>query len=238
MTLKDKVDDFIDTIAEEVDDVDKSDYDSFSEWAADWHDDYEQDFLRDDYLNFPKIRFLNTLLKGTRSCYVAGGCFKNILTGEKPRDIDVYFFNDAAFNEAVGLFNNRVDQGIAKHAYSSKNVQTYAYDGYTVELVDNWHTDPVNLMMRFDFNIDKFAYDPETEFVYYHKDFFKDLVLHRLSISGYPPYPIGSYNRMFKYAKYGYYPCRETKILLARLINKVKDIKDTDFDKSFYEGFD
>jgi hypothetical protein len=220
-----------------LDDNDKSRYDSFEDWAADESDEYAKTFIPDDARNYPQLHFIKGLLAGTQG-YVAGGCFKDILNGKKPRDLDVYFKNDIDFNEAVGLFDGKAEQGTASKSYSTKNVIAYHYHGYTLEFVDSWHTDIVDLIMRFDFNVDKFAYEPEFGNVFYQEDFFKDLVMHRLSISGYPPFPLATYNRMFKYAKYGYTPCRETKVLLASLISKLPEVKDADFSKDFYEGFD
>lgn len=215
----------------------KDSYDSYEDWAADEYNAYAEKFIPDDDRNYSQIHFIKGLLAGTHG-YVAGGCFKDILNGKKPRDLDVYFANDIDFNEAVGLFDGKVAQGTAYKGYSTKNVKAYSYKGYTLELVDNWHTDIVDLLMRFDFNIDKFAYEPEFGNVFYYQDFFKDLVMHRLSVSGYPPFPLATYNRLFKYAKYGYTPCRETKVLLAKLISKLPEVNDEDFSKDFYEGFD
>ena len=39
--------------------------------------------------------------------FIAGGCFKNILFGERVKDIDIFFESESDFQEAVDLFNDK-----------------------------------------------------------------------------------------------------------------------------------
>ncbi|ATI19668.1 hypothetical protein PP225_gp34 [Streptococcus phage L5A1] len=108
------------------------------------------------------------------------------------------------------------------------------------------------MISDFDFTITKFAYyknydnfdEDEYLAVYevaFQEDFFEHLHTKRLVIDDVLPYPVSTFNRMMKYAKYGYQPCRETKIIMITELAKLS-IDDKDFEeqlgKSFYEGMD
>ena len=55
--------------------------------------------------NFGQIRWLDKYMEGHKG-FIAGGCFKNILSEEKVKDIDVFFESESDFQEAVNLFND------------------------------------------------------------------------------------------------------------------------------------
>ena len=75
----------------------------------------------------------------------------------------------------------------------------------------------------------------------FQEEFFEHLHTKRLVIDDDLPYPVSTFNRMMKYAKYGYQPCRETKIRMITALAELA-IDDKDFEeqlgKSFYEGMD
>lgn len=66
-------------------------------------------FVIDTPDNFWQIRWLDKYMEGHKG-FIAGGCFKNILSGEKVKDIDVFFENESDFQEAVDLFNDKKHQ--------------------------------------------------------------------------------------------------------------------------------
>ena len=59
-------------------------------------------FVIDTPDNFWQIRWLDKYMEGHKWC-IAGGCFKNILSGEKVKDIDIFFESEDDFQEAVDL---------------------------------------------------------------------------------------------------------------------------------------
>lgn len=77
--------------------------------------------------------------------------------------------------------------------------------------------------------------------VAFQEEFFEHLHTKRLVIDDDLLYPVSTFNRIMKYAKYGYQPCRETKIRmiteLAKLSTDDKDFEEQ-LGKSFYEGMD
>ena len=47
----------------------------------------------------------------------------------------------------------------------------------------------------------------------------------RLVTDGNIPYPMSTFERMLRYAKYGYFPCRETKLKIIKALRDLDDRK-------------
>lgn len=54
--------------------------------------------------NFYKVRWLEKYLFG-HSGFIAGGCFKNLFSDEKLKDIDVFFRNETDYVKAEMFFD-------------------------------------------------------------------------------------------------------------------------------------
>lgn len=103
------------------------------------------------------------------------------------------------------------------------------------------------MLKSFDFTVAMFAYYKEvieedgeeitTYKIMHHKSFFEHLFQKRLVIENDSlNFPISTFERMIRYSKYGYYPCRESKI---KLINSIREQKnDESISESLYEGMD
>lgn len=67
--------------------------------------------------------------------------------------------------------------------------------------------------------------------------FFEHLHLKRLVTDKNIPYPMSTFERMLRYAKYGYFPCKETKM---KIINALRDLADEKvaLSESLYDGMD
>ena len=210
--------------------------------------------VRDIY-NYRQIWWLDKFLIGHKG-YIAGGCFKNIFNNEQVNDIDMFFECEADFKDAQKYFKKQLEEKPSeiRFSYENKNVWAVYFikEKVRVELIRKTFGKPKNMISDFDFTITKFAYyknydnvDEDDYLAVYevafHEDFFEHLHTKRLVIDDDLPYPVSTFNRMMKYAKYGYQPCRETKI---RMITELAElsIDDKDFEeqlgKSFYEGMD
>jgi hypothetical protein len=196
--------------------------------------------------------------------YVAGGCFKNILKGEKVKDIDVFFETEADYMAADKYFreNNKYN-----FYYSSKKVRAYKHEEteMVVELIHSVFSKPIDLISDFDFTLTKFVYyreEVETESlddlglsagltsfieelegdetvtkITHHKDFFEHLHMNRLVLDDKIKFPANTFERVLKYAKYGYKPCKESK---AKLIKAIREnpFNEDDLSQSLYDGMD
>lgn len=67
--------------------------------------------------------------------------------------------------------------------------------------------------------------------------FFEHLHLKRIVIDKDIPFPMSTFERMLRYAKYGYFPCKETKM---KIINALRDLTDeqVELSESLYDGMD
>lgn len=210
--------------------------------------------VRDIY-NYRQIWWLDKFLIGHKG-YIASGCFKNIFNNERVNDIDMFFECEADFKDAQKYFKKQLEEKPSeiRFSYENKNVWAVYFikEKVRVELIRKTFGKPKDMISDFDFTITKFAYyknydnvDEDDYLAVYevafHEDFFEHLHTKRLVIDDDLPYPVSTFNRMMKYAKYGYQPCRETKI---RMITELAElsIDDKDFEeqlgKSFYEGMD
>jgi hypothetical protein len=185
--------------------------------------------------------------------FIAGGCFKNILNGEEAKDVDIFFEKSLDYAEALIYYENNDNY---KKAYSNGKVVSYVnkITGVRIELVKAVFGTPEQIISEFDFSITKFAYYKDTEYIYdeksennekavttykiiHHKDFFEHLFFKRLVTGKDLKYPNSTFERMTRYIKYGYMPCRETKM---NIINAIKE-NTNESDKvsqSLYDGLD
>lgn len=53
-------------------------------------------FVIDTPDNFWQIRWLDKYMEGHKG-FIASGCFKNILSGERVKDIDIFFESESDF---------------------------------------------------------------------------------------------------------------------------------------------
>ena len=190
---------------------------------------------------FPQIKFLLQYLEG-HSGFIAGGCFKNIFNNERVKDIDIFFNDYNDFDKAVVFFENNKNHKLVyenANAVSFRNLTT----SIRVELIKKIVGLPVDILNNFDFSITKFAvFTCGTEVsgkklysCLFHKDYFEHLMCKKLVIDDLIPFPISTFNRVLRYAKYGYTLCRESKV---KLIEKIKQSEVQDIDFGLYDGVD
>lgn len=218
--------------------------------------------IKQDRENFHMLNFLDKFMVGHNG-YIAGGCFKNIFNGEKIKDIDIFFENATDFDEAVSYFDSMTEgyTGSNKREvqynfyYENDNVKAYKHigSGIVLELCRKSFNDAKSMIENFDFTITKFAYfkeevedtDVETgaatkhiEYsVLYDDKFFEHLHTNRLVVDDKILFPMSTFERMIRYIKYGYMPCRETKLKIANAIHD-EDIENILVNKSLYDGMD
>lgn len=213
-------------------------------------------FKTSDLLNYRQLWWLDKFLVGHKG-FIAGGCFKNIFNGEPVKDLDIFFENNQDFIEAQRYYKQLIKEKPKdwKFSYENKNCWSiYSIkDKVRLELIRNTYGNPKQVISNFDFTITKFAYyknydnldedDYMAVFeVIFHEDFFEHLHTKRLVVDNVLLYPVSTFNRMLRYAKYGYQPCRETKIRVVTELAALNPRDEKDFEeqlgKSLYEGMD
>ena len=200
-------------------------------------------FYKESPLVLPKVRLLDRFMTGHRG-FVAGGCFKNIFSDTKLKDIDLFFEESRDFEDAEIYFN---ESDNFSFCYKNDNCISYI-DKDTqvrVELIHKTFGTPESILEMFDFTITKVAYFKEyiitedgTESVYsllIHEKFFQDLVNKKLVIDDKLLFPVSSFERSYRYAKYGFGLCKESKGLL---IEALRTADTNDLSDALYNGID
>lgn len=200
--------------------------------------------------NFQQLRFLDSLLKGHNG-FIAGGCFKDLLTGsKKPKDYDIFFESRKDYNDALRFFD---EEDKWKLTYFNDKARAYRNtdNNLTVEIIKTVFGTPQEVLEKFDFTVAKFAYISEEyedegeifreAILLHHEDYFEHLFMKRLVIDGTVESltrPLSTFERSYKYKGYGFGLCRESKVKLAKAIQDVGTITDDLISKSFYDGID
>ena len=185
---------------------------------------------------------------------------------EGDRDEAVDYFDSMTAGYTDGTMEDTVSEDEAKYKflYENDNVKAYVHKetGIRLELISKIYGTAEEIISQFDFSITKFAYykaeiEDETgaeveEMPFDNGDkvethieyrvicddkFFEHLHLKRLVIDDRIPFPMSTFERMLRYAEYGYFPCRETKLKLIRALNEL-DSREIEVSESLYEGWD
>lgn len=167
--------------------------------------------IKRDRENFWMLNWLDEYMTGHKG-FICGGCFKNIFNKEKVKDLDIFFENKSDFDDAVQYFDS----------------QTPGYDGDDVR-DEKYH---------FHYENDNVKAYKHIEYKILMDDaFFEHLHLKRIVIDKDIPFPMSTFERMLRYAKYGYFPCKETKM---KIINALRDLTDeqVELSESLYDGMD
>lgn len=227
--------------------------------------------------NFWMLYWLDEFMVGHKG-FICGGCFKNIFSREKAKDLDIFFESRSDFEEAVNWFDSMTPgyEGDDKQDeqytffYENNNVKAYKHKrtGTTIELCCKIFGNAKTILSQFDFTITKFAYykaevedesgaeldkslflpfddggedqKPKTHVEYkilMDDKFFEHLHMKRLVIDENIPFPMSTFERMFRYARYGYFPCKETKMKIIRALREIPE-QAVELSENLYDGMD
>lgn len=183
---------------------------------------------------------------------------------EGDRDEAVDYFDSMTAGYRTTKYTVSEDEAKYKFLYENDNVKAYVHKetGIRLELISKIYGTAEQIISQFDFSITKFAYykaeiedetgaeveempfdnddKAETHIEYrviYDDKFFEHLHLKRLVIDDKIPFPMSTFERMLRYTKYGYFPCRETKLKLIRALNEL-DSREIEVSESLYKGWD
>lgn len=216
-------------------------------------------FVKREIQEFYNIMWLSKYLSGHKG-FIAGGCFKDLFSDKKLKDIDMFFESEIEFTKAKMHFDGLCEGKNAEYRFYYENDNVIAYkeisSDIAIELIRKTYGKPEEVIGNFDFTITKFAMYAElvedkdedaliidgekTEHVeiriVHHEKFFEHLHMKRTVVDDKLPFPVSTLERIIKYTKYGFYPCRETKVKIVDTINKAENLDN--ISDSLYEGFD
>jgi hypothetical protein len=193
--------------------------------------------VQQDIKQYPQLLWLRQFLPygETGDVFIAGGCFKNIFNRQPCKDIDIFFKEERCVQGMINHFEAGKFSKECKKIYESSNAIGFKWKDYKIDLVKSRFGEAKELIEWFDFTICKFAMDRDD--VYFEARFWADLHLQRLVIDDKIVKPLSTLERTWKYAKYGYMLCRESKRVLAHaIINEAPPLDQ--ISKEFYNGFD
>lgn len=214
--------------------------------------------------NFWCLNWLDEFMEGHKG-FICGGCFKNIFNGKKVKDLDIFFKSSRDWEDAVEYFDSMTEgySGDDKRPttyyfyYENANVKAYKHieKGIVLELCNKIYGTAEQILSQFDFTITKFAYYKEEveddepfgdsnaksthiEYKVMHDGaFFEHLHMKRLVTDDKIPFPMSTFERMLRYAKYGYFPCKETKMKIVKALRGLSE-QQVSVSESLYNGMD
>jgi hypothetical protein len=220
------------------------------------------EFIRESGSDFPMMHRYDKMLFHVGDM-IAGGFAKNAVLGNRPRDLDMYF---TSVNDLEDTRQRLMADGWEERYRSAHAIGVT--DGHTsVDLVKMGYGSAERILSTFDFTICKFAWvrvaeDAEQEpdagqadeneggagdypcSAVFASTFFEHLAMKRLVIDDRLPLPLSTFQRMFKYTRYGFNLCRASKVkLLAAITNTIIELPgesgiDEALSNILYEGID
>jgi hypothetical protein len=204
----------------------------------------ENKFIKTPREVYFQLNKLNRYMEGHKG-FIAGGVFKNIFNNQKVRDVDIFFKSEEDFEDAKKLFAKDVDY-ISHYENDNCNAFKNIKTNVVVELVKRRYCEPQELLEIFDFTIVQAAYikeeseDGSISYMFLRTwRFFEDLLLKKIVIDHEPEnisLPANTYERAFKYTKYGFGLCRESKIKLIEALRVMPS--NFDISMALYNGID
>lgn len=199
--------------------------------------------IKRDRENFWMLNWLDEYMTGHKG-FICGGCFKNIFNKEKVKDLDIFFENKSDFDDAVQYFDSQTpgydgdDVRDEKYHFHYENDNVKAYKHIETGAVAEKQELPFETLEDEHFLEEIGRAETHIEYKILMDDaFFEHLHLKRIVIDKDIPFPMSTFERMLRYAKYGYFPCKETKM---KIINALRDLTDeqVELSESLYDGMD
>jgi hypothetical protein len=164
--------------------------------------------------------------------FVAGGVFKTIFAaGEDfcPKDIDVFFGSSKDHTDMLDKFTKLSNLENPPYVYSHANANTISYTNVetevNVDLIMREYGTPEHILSGFDFTCVKCAAVVENgEYrLVYHPHFLEHVDRKVLNYDSRREFDADNvFNRIIKYAQYGYSPSLELK---TKLFNHIKSLQ-------------
>jgi hypothetical protein len=163
----------------------------------------------------------------SKRMFVAGGCFKQFLTGNPIRDIDIWFSD---VNEHATMVHKlTLNPNYTKEYASDRSVGfRHNTENVLLDLVKLRFGTPVEIISEFDFTVCQMVYyvdDAGIPMIAHHPNFFIDLEKKQLDLDdSVKPILTADYtfNRMIKYVRdYGFTPSKNLK---TWFFTKIKEL--------------
>lgn len=161
------------------------------------------------------LKPLDSVIKDLpEGCWIAGGCMRSFLVGEKAKDIDIF---TAEPDRVIEFLASK--EGFKK-TFGNDFFQNFKHKDLTYQVIKKYvYQNPQDTIDSFDFTLISAAYSKEG-FIS-HERFYLDNAQKRLVIHNLP-LPLSTLKRSLKYTSRGYRLCPVSLSRLARAINELK----------------
>lgn len=209
--------------------------------------DREGTFVTNNLGAFPVLAWLTEYIGTDKDVFIGGGCFKDILTGKKPKDIDIFFANEEAYQRKRGEFLSDSNM-----KYLGENTRVLKFldkrKGLMIDVCKPTFSTPKDMLKTFDFTVSQFVLYLRPDFhatqtitdkcfnVQYHHRFFehlamKVLVVDRIRVL----YPRATMRRIVRYVGYGYKVEKQSLETVIKEIERSALVGGNPLDDCFYE---
>lgn len=158
------------------------------------------------------------------NCWVAGGAITSFLSGDKIKDIDLFFKTRKDACKALLKLRNKFEfklHFITKEAIKGSAV--VKGKKVNIDIVKRCFNSPEDTIRDFDFTVCCLAV--KDDYFYYHENAAFDILRKKLVVNSLP-FPVSSARRMSKYLKRGYSVCNGT---ILELLTEVRKVSEEDF---------
>lgn len=147
---------------------------------------------------------------------IAGGAVRDLLTGEKVKDIDVFCEDEDTEKALLKFFKERSEKILKENS----QLANFIYKGRWFQVIKGkyFNMQTSELIDSFDFTICCGMVTKSNTF--FNEHFFEDCLSKRLRANSIG-YPLSTLERMQKYIKKGYTACNGTLLELAQAIQEV-----------------
>jgi hypothetical protein len=172
----------------------------------------------------PDLMDLVPLLVENES-FVAGGVFKDLFSDKAPKDIDVFFYNEAACDTAINKFLRSKKYELTYNTARSVGF-VHTLSNTVVDIVRYQYGTPLEVISRFDFSICKMAFYKDEQGFSLVRDTrsMSDLKNKLLYVDSSITNPDLFFNRLLRYIDYGYTVDVNTKMQLFRGIREMDSL--------------
>lgn len=192
--------------------------------------DYPDDSIKyaANYIN--RVVFsLDSVSNDKKEYFVAGGAVRDLISGTKPKDFDLFFENEIERLRVIDTLKHKHKAAVMRETDNAMTLQIYAGNNvFKFDCIKKIYGTVQEVLDGFDFTVCCAAIAPGA--FHYHKNFFQHCLSKTLYFNK-QQNDICVIRRIIKYVKKGYY------IDATQLVTAIKGIKDAPISEEIITKF-
>ena len=151
------------------------------------------------------------LLRDDLNYVIAGGFLDTRTIGRQIKDVDIYTLDEET--------NRKIKATLINNDWELTN-NTWMKNGKKVQVLDGY-TDPIDVLLSFDFTVCMKGWVPNTQTIYTHENWARHIVTKQLVYNLNSKYPIKNIIHLTKYISYGFHIGPKDLMAILFKINKL-----------------